>query len=148
MIEMDSCQMVSTPYAGICSSRRKGWFLRWNERGSLNPLRGESAPRGQIRLSQYSLAEASQPPTRGICSSRLTEDRMPASPPCSLNPLRGESAPRGDIKTSKPKPARQVSTPYAGNLLLEDLPKEIHHVLHCRSQPPTRGICSSRRPLM
>ena len=37
-----------------------------------------------------------------------------------LNPLRGESAPRGAIRMKIPGPRFEcVSTPYAGNLLLE-----------------------------
>ena len=84
------------PLRGESAPRGKAIKDHMEENSGLNPLRGESAPRGQSEdLMDIGEDVKSQPPTRGICSSR----RMPTRP---------ELLPRG-----------KVSTPYAGNLLLE-----------------------------
>ena len=136
--------VVSTPYAGnLLLEARPPTSLasRWS---GLNPLRGESAPRG---------GKDGFGTETGIGS---------------LNPLRGESAPRGPSSSIQRSYDYSVSTPYAGNLLLEvTAHNRLGFVVRClnplrgesaprgydyvhvsaggvSSQPPTRGICSSR----
>ena len=85
----------------------------------LNPLRGESTPRGQPFTDPEVFGER------------------------SLSPLRGESAPRGETLAMVTAVKVNVSTPYAGNLLLEEKAFLLWKKLK-RSLNPLRGESAPR----